>query len=880
MRFNSTDTPIATPLQNTPELLAPAGDSAALKAAIGNGADAVYLGAGAFNARRNATNFTPAELAEALEYAHARSASVYLTMNTLVADNEGDAALELAAQAYAAGIDAIIVQDIGLAAVLKRQLPDLPLHASTQMAIHDVAGLQAARKAGITRVILPRELSIEEIRQMTRQAADLGMQTEVFVHGALCIGFSGQCLLSSLIGGRSGNRGECAQPCRLPWQRSGPSAAVSISGGKRYPWLSPRDQALLDFLPELTQAGVASLKIEGRMRGSAYVGQVTGVYRDALDQLRQEPNQTDIKSEQIQQPDPARRRLLLAFNRGGGFTDRYVSGTRRLDFLSGEHSGSHGIELGHVQSADSRTGILTLMTLPGASADTGPERGDVIAIRRSGLEDEVASAPIGTVERRGRLLLIKAFHPDALAKLKEGDTAYQMNDRRSEQSALQANRKRTRLGLSISTIESKVRLSATVMPGQGKNSGIVMSADLSAETVNPLMPERVSQQLAKTGATSFAAASIEVTAPVSLSISSLNELRRTLLDDLASAIQRNRVRDLPASFSSDWTRAVQQIWPDCLPTGSGHKTSGVVAYFWRLPEDLQQVACGADRYVLPLNSLTPEIAAAAAAAIRRAEPASSVTAWLPAAAAGESASLVRELTSQLYQWGFDGLYSGNPGTSHLADVSLDRYADLSANIFNCASLAWFAGQCQAVCPSPEIDMNRLEIMAKESARHGLTLELPVYGRMRLMTSAYCPIGQNLPGCRKCVSKAANSTAFSAEYPDAADIYHLQDRKQQSYPVMPHPRSCTSDIFSPFILAAAQEVSKMTAITGLDLSIRLSFLDETSEERHRLVNLVKRLLHNPDGTTGRTEAEAFQQAASECAISRDTSLSTGHYRRGV
>ena len=247
------------------ELLAPAGNLDAVIAAVQNGADAVYMGFGdGFNARRSADNFTQESFAKAVRYCHIRGCKVYVTLNTLVGDREMDAAAALAQQASDAGADAILVQDLGLARVLRAALPDIPLHASTQMSIHNLAGVEAAAEMGITRAVLARELSLEQIRFISQHAS---IETEVFVHGALCFCYSGQCYMSALIGRRSGNRGACAQPCRMQYSMGGRM--------DEYP-LSLRDNCLADYLQQLADAGVACVKIEGRMKRPEYVAVVQG----------------------------------------------------------------------------------------------------------------------------------------------------------------------------------------------------------------------------------------------------------------------------------------------------------------------------------------------------------------------------------------------------------------------------------------------------------------------------------------------------------------------------------------------------------------------------------------------------------------------------
>ena len=245
-------------MQHDIELLAPAGSAVALRAAVRGGADAVYLGLDSFNARRGADNFTLQTLADACRYAHLRGVRVYVALNTMVLPSELPRALETARQAYRAGADAFIVQDIGVASELARTLPDARLHVSTQMNTHNAAGVEAAARLGAKRVTLARELSVAEIAHLSDVARGFGLETEAFVHGALCVCYSGQCFMSSLIGGRSANRGLCAQACRLPYELRNKAQRSSLpSPGEHL--LSPQDLCAIDLLPELVDAGAASL---------------------------------------------------------------------------------------------------------------------------------------------------------------------------------------------------------------------------------------------------------------------------------------------------------------------------------------------------------------------------------------------------------------------------------------------------------------------------------------------------------------------------------------------------------------------------------------------------------------------------------------------
>lgn len=281
------------------ELLAPAGSMEALRAAVQNGADAVYLGCGMFNARQSAKNFTPQELTEAVKYCHVRGVAVHLTVNTLTSDREMPELCKLLQHAAACKVDAFIVQDLGVVQLCKQVAPGVALHGSTQMTVHSLPGVEFCAMLGMSRVVLSRELSREEIAYI---CANSPIEIEVFAHGALCMCYSGQCYLSAAIGARSGNRGRCAQPCRQ-----------SYGYGRwenRHP-LSLKDNCLIDYLQDLEQMGVASVKLEGRMKRAEYVATVTGVYRKAMD----EGSVTR----------PMKQSLMKAFNRQG-FTDGYYTG--------------------------------------------------------------------------------------------------------------------------------------------------------------------------------------------------------------------------------------------------------------------------------------------------------------------------------------------------------------------------------------------------------------------------------------------------------------------------------------------------------------------------------------------------------------------------
>ena len=292
------------------ELLSPAGSPEAVIAAVQNGADAIYLGMGDFNARRGAKNFTEEEFEKAVRYCRVRGCKVYLTLNTLVNDRETEQAVNTARLASRVGADGIIMQDLGLIDAVRQAVPDIPLHASTQMTIHNLAGVQAAAEMGLTRAVLARELSYEQIKYICRNSP---IEIEVFVHGALCFCHSGQCYMSALIGKRSGNRGMCAQPCRLQY---------SLGGRMDDHPLSLKDNCLVDRIRELEDAGVTCLKVEGRMKRPEYSAIVTGIYSRAIREHRR-PSREEMDM------------LIRAFSRDG-FTQGYFDGDKKDMF------GMHG----------------------------------------------------------------------------------------------------------------------------------------------------------------------------------------------------------------------------------------------------------------------------------------------------------------------------------------------------------------------------------------------------------------------------------------------------------------------------------------------------------------------------------------------------------
>lgn len=392
-----------------PELLAPAGDEKALHAAVSAGADAIYLGLDRFNARRNADNFTLDTLEKACDHAHLRGSRIYVTMNTIVLPDELDDALDHARGAYLRGIDALIVQDVGLAALVSRCIPDLRLHISTQMNIHSAYGIEAAAALGAKRVTLARELSLPEIDRLAHVAHDLGLEVETFGHGALCVCYSGQCFMSSMIGGRSANRGLCAQACRLPYKlidSLDPSRELKAPGEFL---LSPKDLCSVDHLDRLAASNVDSLKVEGRMKSPEYVASVVSVYRSVLDRLRDvacgsasdEPCglREQVSAEDIsaigadprhriraKATDSEKEKLASVFSRG--FSAAYLVGERSGEMMSYQRPNNRGQFVGRVKTI--RDGVAhvscEIALEPGDLLEFWTRKGNVVHQLPAGFE--------------------------------------------------------------------------------------------------------------------------------------------------------------------------------------------------------------------------------------------------------------------------------------------------------------------------------------------------------------------------------------------------------------------------------------------------------------------------------------------------------------
>lgn len=540
---------MAAPCPKNVELLAPAGNMECLHAAVKAGADAVYLGAGHFNARRGADNFSLENLAEACDYAHLRGVKIYLTLNTVVLPSELPDALELARQAYRCGVDAFIVQDIGISIELSCIMPDAEVHVSTQMNIHDEDGLRAAAALGATRVTLARELSLAEIARLHELAEELGVELESFAHGALCICYSGQCFMSSLVGGRSANRGRCAQACRLPYELHNRALRKTLDAPGEH-LLSPKDLCTANLIPELLHAGVASLKIEGRMKSPEYVQAVVGVYRAVIDRVEAAIDRDGIDSvvasdaPELRASEEEMNVLSEAFSRG--FTTAYLKGKRGNEIMSYGRPNNRGVFVGRV--AKVREGLVFI------DPETELHVGDLIEFwtNRGHFVHTIGEFK---TDRAGRV-----FFPveravgkgDRVFRVRNAEAAFVDDDKLP--SVAVCARAELRIG-------QPALLTFTVAAGDA--SVTVEGPEVEAARTKAITEEEVREHIDRMGTTPFYLSSLEIDLDegVGMGFSMLHKLRARAAEELQETILAHyHARKLERTPSRAFAPVVRKGW--------------------------------------------------------------------------------------------------------------------------------------------------------------------------------------------------------------------------------------------------------------------------------------------------------------------------------
>ena len=662
------------------ELLAPAGNMESAIAAINAGADALYLGGKNFSARSAAQNFDDDAIAKLIQYAAVRNVRIFIAVNTLYKDNEMPQVVRFVGDMHRAGAAAFILQDAGLAYILKTHFPQVEIHASTQMTIHNTAGAKFMEEMGFSRVVLARELSLVEVAEIN---AATNIECEVFVHGALCVSYSGQCLMSSLIGGRSGNRGKCAQICRTKFKLDGADLAYL---------LSPKDMMTLEILDEIVATGVAALKIEGRMKSPEYVYLVTKAYRDKLDNMNAMPSKETIQD------------LLQIFNRGGSFCTGYYKDYRGLHMMSTQTPKSTGVWVGSVVSC--KNGVCKIKFDKEVSPGDGIE---IWPVSPSG--EHVGTGISKKVEAGGTLEI--TLH----STVEKGCAVYKSYDK----GLVDATKK------AMLTNEKKVAVLGVVCAIAGENLKLTLAAgDVIVEKTGdvveiaqnaPMSQDEIVKQLSKTGGTPFNILldpqSNRIDSNIFISKSALNQLRRDALAELEAVMKENVVCHCVDSWHSGQLRFDINDGPQTLSVQLHN-----IAYL-----DLV-LSTGVSRVYVNIDDFSPDFHMRNNAEIFLA---------LPLISRNKANFNFAELEAT----GIAGYLVSNHGQLQQLQAfgtAKKIMLNYSFNVFNSYALEFFTNMGVGVTLSQELNLR------ETSAMQGAGFELIVYGRQTLMSTHNCPVG--------------------------------------------------------------------------------------------------------------------------------------------
>ncbi len=781
-----------------PELLSPAGDFECLKAAVQNGADSIYLGSNLFSARASAKNFDDNELQKAIEYCKLRGVKTHLTLNILIKDNEFEEAFNLAKKAYEYGIDAIIVQDFGLAKALIKAFPDLPIHGSTQMSIHNLQGALELQELGFKRVVLSRELSIEEIEYITNNC---DIEIECFIHGALCISYSGQCLFSSIIGGRSGNRGTCAQGCRLPYELIENDNKILDKGYL----LSPRDMCSLEYLSRLISCGVKCFKIEGRMKNPEYVATVTKIYRKYIDLYFSEKNY------KIDAQD--KKNLMQVFNRGN-FSAGHLNSKSNTNLIFSEKPNNMGLFLGHIAKFNQSKGLITLnLNEPleiGDTISTENESGTYTISELIKNKQNVKSANIDDFVTIGRMK----------GKIKVGDKVFKMSSKKLNIESLSSfendiQTKKIPLNCEIKVIKNtpiSIHISSACDLEIYRKLDIYCEIDtIPTDSINhPLEKEKIVSQISKTTNTPYYFKNIKVKLDENTflpNIKSLNDLRRTALS-LVEDFAKNKIRRTSSS----------NLKPINLNHTKTNNTISMLLNELDTNKDYSKLS-GLDNIYIPLKYFTNK---KYEKTIKTLSSNFNIYIYLPTIIKTNYINLLSsKIENTIDQYKIKGFVLSNISNFRFLksfnSKDFNFVANYTFNIFNKYTIKELLDLgINTFTISPELNKECINELTN-NANH----EIICYGRAPLMNMNYCPLGKSnrcYPGCdMKC--KTSNK-------------YYLKDRMNFMFPIIPDNIQTVSTLYN----------SKITSISpnefDKEISLRIDILDESIEQIQNIIETIK------------------------------------------
>ena len=823
------------------ELLAPAGSREAFLAAVENGANAVYLAGDMFGARAYASNFDRDALREVTEYAHRRQVRINVTVNTIVDDEELPALRDYLRFLDEIGVDAILVQDLGVARLARETVPNLPLHASTQMTVHSLEGVLALQELGFTRVVLAREMSMAEIREICQKA---DVEIEVFMHGALCVCYSGQCLMSSMIGGRSGNRGRCAQSCRLPYTLVDASGNDALGDKAGEYLLSPRDFNTIDAIPDLLEAGVASLKIEGRMKKPEYVAVVVRTYREAIDRCYAQGAKNYASTE------TERDHLAQIFNRD--FTTAYLYGKPGKAMMSDRRPNNRGLLAGRVTeyNRDLRQVSVKLARplaegdqivfwvkvggrVTATIADMTSKNGK--AVKQAAAGETVTFSISGTVHPHDRVF--KVYDAKLMQEARESYTAAEAA-RRTPVDA-------------VVTADVGSPLVITYLDDDGHVASAATNFIGETARKRPLSRESVEKQIARLGGTPFELRHLdcELGENVMVPVSEINDARRRAVEML----DRQRLREMqrakgqvsvksvsaiPVQKSAECMVSVESIEQarTALEAGADGILFGGESYHHRVipAEDYRKVWNLAKKYHARIDFNTPRI-------VR-----------------GSEQPALETLLKAWEEFPPDAVHVHNIGTMALVrrQGNFPIHADYSLISYNKLTLDFLRdyGASEATL-SPELTLAQI---AELQSQTDLPLTCIVNGRLELMVSEYCVMGSFLGGVGEGL----------CSMPCVKGSYALKDRKDYTFPLVTD-QFCRMHILNSKVLSMLPYAAKLR---DDGIALRIEGKSYTKDELRHWTSAFRHAL-----VMKRTDTEEAQEII---AAYEGRDITRGHFFRKV
>jgi U32 family peptidase len=863
-----------------PELLAPAGSMDALKAGVNAGADAVYLSGKRFGARQFAANFTQQEISEAIEYSHLRGVKVFVTVNTLIKDKELSQVAEYLTKLYEIGVDAIIIQDIGLAKLAQKIVPDLPLHSSTQMTIHNHKDVEWAVEHGFRRVVLAREMKLAHIKKLDRKLKKR-LELEVFIHGALCYSYSGQCLLSSFIGGRSGNRGMCAQPCRKIYRlvrgktdfygKTIDFAELTLTD---HYLLSTKDLSLYNHLNRIFMASLDSIKIEGRMKSPEYVATVVSVYRRTLDAIAN--GKWEKKEDELS-------KLKLAFNRG--FTKGYILGESYLALMGRDSPGNRGLYLGEVIDYDQVSGE----TIIHWESSVKPEKGDGIlfkSIKMENLWGEVLDKSPSMKNNKIFLKLRKTINKGSKVFITRKKSL--INEAKK---IINNPQLPYQLPLDISirwNHEYTPIVRALVEHPNGKNVDIKFKADFSMEKANkhPLSDTIILKQLKKTGGTPFIIKKVEMEYPGDLftSLSNLNHLRREIIEKIQNQIlksylppleevkaSKSRISNLSRILTSDIDHTsknnnvpILSIYVDQLSSLEASLEAGCQRIYFQPAIKESKYSCL--EHQKDYQNYFKEIIELLKDALILCNNFNSDLVWKwPEITSKSYLEGVEPYLNLLLETSISGVMVNGLGAAKAVDAKKKKnlYGSAGLNIWNHLTVQELSPIFKSLTLSPELSMVEIKSVVENSniQTKGKEFELMVQGNLEAMVSDDC-----LP----CIIKDEKLIEYENEF------LGIKDSKNKIFPIR-QDFECRTHIFNSVELCLLDHLPSLLNI-GLD-SLVIDSRAKPAKYAKKMVSIYQDGLEKTIKRSPRLKNELVNLKKKVKKISNG-GITTGNFLRGV